>query len=70
MNAALQTWELSPPQGYDWSMYDFKVGREDFQHDTSKVNGSHIAKSPYTLTFLLDVMDWKWNILRQWEDLP
>lgn len=50
-------------------MYEFKVDREYFQHDTFKVNGSHVPKPPHALAFFLDVLNWKCNIYRLWEFL-
>lgn len=46
------------------NMYEFRVGREDFQHKKFKVNESHIVKSTHASSFPLDVLDWKWNAHR------
>lgn len=51
-------------------MYEYKVDRDYFPYDTFKVSGTHVAKPPQALTFVLDVLNWKWSIYRLWEFLP
>jgi len=36
-------------------MYELKVDREYFQHDTFRVNGTRVAKSPHALTCSINI---------------
>lgn len=45
-------------------MYENKVDRVYFPYDTFKVSGTHVAKPPQALTFILYALNWKRSIYR------